>query len=335
MSRRAAAGATALALALGATAAVGEEPRPSPAPLAVGAREFLSDLPALLAGQDGWYAREGVKVVTRVNPQGRDSGPLLLDGTLDLAVLGDHWTAEALSAAAPNDPLVVLACLGGGGGRWRLMASARSGIASLEGLHGRTLGAWPRSYGYRLLDRLLREKGIRPRLVKIPMDSELAAAALEKGEADALLAWEPVPSLLEDRSAAREIFTLDGMGGGVPVYLLARKDAVRRRRPEIVAALRALARASAFVREQPDKAAASAAVRWRLPARVLAAALRREEFSVGLTCAQRAALKDALQTFRAESADKASGPARVEFDPEPVRLALGESAAPPEHACGK
>lgn len=220
----------ALALLTAGRAAFSQEAIPAPpkakTELVIGVREFLSDVPAMIADADGLYAREGASVRTIVSPQGRDNGRLIHDGALDLAILGNHIGIEALSQAPKDDPLVVLACLGGGGGRWRVMASARSGISSLEGLQGKKLGAWPRSYGYHLLERSLREKGIQPVLVKVPMDPELAAASVEKGDVDAILAWEPIPALLEERKAAREIFNLEGMGEGIPVYLVARRKSV-------------------------------------------------------------------------------------------------------------
>jgi NitT/TauT family transport system substrate-binding protein len=312
----------ALALAAAGPAFGGEPAPPRERPgLRLGIRAFLSDVPAMLADRRGYFAREGASVETILSPQGRDSGRLLASGSLDLAVLGNHIGPEALSRAPQDDPLVVLACLGGGGERWRVMSSS-SGPASLEELRGKRLGAWPSSYGYRLLDRLLREKGIRPELVRVPMAPDAAAAALEKGEVDALLAWEPIPSLLEDRMRAREIFNLSGLGEGVPVYLVARKSAVRGSPAETAGVLRALARATADVNEHPDRAAEAAAPLLDVPAPVLRKALAKSEFRLSLTCRQRKALEEA------------AGGARIEFDARPLRAALGAGGAV-EEGCGE
>ena len=333
-----------LALALGAAAAPAASQGQAPASarekkdgLVIGIREYLSDVPAMIADRDGLYAREGVKVRTILSREGKDNGRLLRDRTVDAAILGNHIGLEALAQAPKDDPLVVIACLGGGGGRWRLMASTRSGIGSLEDLRKRRLGAWPRSYGYHLLEEELRKRGIEPELVRVPMEPELAAAALEKGDVDALFAWEPIPTMLEEKKLAREVFTLEGRGEGVPVYLAARRSVVRGE-PELIAGLlRALDRATAFVNADPDEAARRVSPLLRLPAPVLAKALRRNAYGLGLTCRQRQSLRDVIRVFRERGLNDVPAGLAIEFDPAPLKAFLRArgpgSAAALEETC--
>lgn len=312
-------------------------PAKKPVELVIGIREFLSDLPAMIAAADGLYEREGVNVRTLIKPQGKDNEPLMLDGTLDLAVVGSHIGLNVLSKAGKDNPFVILACLGGGGRRWRLMASERSGISSLEGLQNKRLGIWPSSYGYHLLERHLAGKGIRYSPVRIPMKPELAVEFLEKGKVDALLAWEPIPALLEDRKLAHEIFNLEGMGAGVPVYLAARKDVVRKNPAGVALVLRTLYRATTFVRENPEQAVRRAAATLRLPPRVLKKALRNHQFRFGLTCRQRRSLAEAARLFGEMKHNKVPADVPIEFDTEPLRTFLEKRgpgpAAPFEENC--
>lgn len=294
--------------------------------IVIGIREFLSDLPAMIAAADGLYALDGTKVRTVIRKQGRDNKPMLLDGTLDLAVVGGHIGHE-IFAGGGKDSFVIIACLGGGGRRWRVMASDRSGISSLEGLKDKKLGVWPSSYGYHLLDRLLAARGIRYSSTRVPMDPEQAVEALKSGKADALLAWEPIPSMLEDRKLAHEIFTLEGLGAGVPVYLAARKTVVKNDPEGIAGVLRTLDRATAFIRANPEIAVKRAAATLRLPPRVLKKALRFHEFRLGLTCAQREALAEAASLAGGRKNGKAAAAPAIEFDTEPLRAFLQKRAA--------
>lgn len=297
--------------------------------LVIGIREFLSDLPAMIADADGLYALEGVKVRTVMQPQGKDIGPMLLDGTADLAILGNHIGVDVLAKARQTDPLVVLACLGGGGRRWRLMASEGSGVSGLEGLRGKRLGIWPSSYGYHLLELILRGKKIAPVTVKVPMDPALAVEAVRKERLDAILAWEPVPAMLEEKKLAREIFNLEGLGDGVPVYLVARRGFAAGNPGAVVKVLRALDRATSFVVDEPDKAAMRAAGRLRVPAGTLKKALANHEFRLGLTCRQRSALAEANRVFRARKHNKVPAELTVEFDTAPLREFLRTRKAGP------
>ncbi len=305
--------------------------------LVIGIREFLSDLPAMIAAADGLYALEGAKVRTVIRPQGKDNETMLLDGSLDLALVGGHIGPNLFSKTDKDSPFVILASLGGGGRRWRLMAGARSGISSLEGLKEKRIGVWPSSYGYHLLARHLAAKGIRHSIVRIPMDPEKAVKALQAGEADAILAWEPIPALLEDRKLAREIFTLEGFGAGVPVYLAARKESVRKNPEAVAGILRALDRAAAFIRKSPDEAARRGAASLHTAARILKKALRYHEFRLGLTCAQRGALADAAGLAAEYNKGEAVERGAVEFDTAPLREFLRKRgkgpAVPFEETC--
>lgn len=304
----------------------GPAPAGAKAELVIGVREFLSDLPAMIAAADGLYALEGAKVRTVIKKQGKDNKPLLLDGTLDLALVGGHIGHEIFSS--DKDSFVILASIGGGGRRWRVMAAEGSGISSLEGLKDKKIGLWPSSYGSDLLVRLLTRRGIRYSSVRVPMDPEQAIGTLKSGKVQALLAWEPIPSMLEDRKLAHEIFTLDGLGAGVPVYLAARKSVVKNDPEGIAGVLRTLDRAIALIRNNPEQAVRRAAATLRLPPRVLKKALRNHEFGLGLTCAQRDALAEAARLSEGNKGakDKARPGRAIEFYPEPLRAFLQKRA---------
>jgi ABC-type nitrate/sulfonate/bicarbonate transport system substrate-binding protein len=315
IARRPRAGLLCAALLLAAAPAMAKQ-------ITIGVREFLSDVPEVVADSAGYYSAEGLDVRTVVGRQGRDAAAMLLDGTVDAAVVGGHMGVDLSGKAAKDDPFVVAACLGGGGRRWRVMAADGSGISSLEGLRGRKIGAWPSSYGWHLLERVLKAKKIPVRMVKVPMDPGSAVEAFSSEKLDAVLAWEPVPAMLEEKKLAHGVFDLDGLGSGVPVYLVVRKSFAEGRAAELTALLRALARAAAYTRENPGKAAAMAAGAMRTAPELIAASLGRHEFGLGLTCGQRAALADALRVFREGKRNKVPAGTAVGFAPEALKAAL-------------
>lgn len=284
-----------------------------------GIRQFLSDVPAMIASSHDLYQKYGIKVHTLVKAQGQEIGSMLLKNEIDLAILGDHWTIEAMSRSSKADPLVIVACIGGGGQRWRLMASNKSGILKIEDLNNKKLGSWRRSYGHHLLENIFLKNGIRPKIIKVSMDSNSAVDEFKNQSLDAIFAWEPIPSILEDQKLAHEIFNLEGHGDGVPVYIVTRKSIVKNNLIELVAILRALNDAIHLAKENGDEAAKIASSNIHVPAKILKKALERHEFKIGLTCRQRESLYDVVRIFREKNMNKLSESIAINFDDTPLK----------------
>ena len=121
-------------------------------------REFLSDGPAMIADKLGYYADEGLNVHTIIVERGRYAAPLLLSGEAQLAILGNKWSVLAQLQDTERETEII-ADLGGGGRRWRVMARKDSGISTLTDLNDKKVGSWLDSYGYTKFSSFMKEKG--------------------------------------------------------------------------------------------------------------------------------------------------------------------------------
>jgi len=218
-------------------------------------REFLSDGPAMIADELGYYKQEGLNVRTVIVEKGEYGAPFFLSGKAQFAIFGNKWSLLSQLADAEGKAEII-ADLGGGGRRWRVMVRTNSTIASLEDLEGTKVASWHDSYGFAKFRSYLEEKHISITPVPLPgMSPEAAIATLIAGNADALFVWEPIPSLIEESAIGRHVFGMGEMGEEMSVYLHAQRDFAKDHPAETQAILRVLARAGDFIRDNPEEAA--------------------------------------------------------------------------------
>lgn len=219
-------------------------------------RQFLSDAPALIADELGYYSDEDLQVKTILVEKGKYAAPLLLSGEADLAILGNKWTILVQIEDVKNE-IEIIADLGGGGKRWRVMARKDSNISSIQDLNNKKLGSWVTSYGYAKFELFLKDQNINIIPVKLQgMSTYASSYVLNKSLVDAVFVWEPHPSVIEENELGEEVFTFEGMGNEMSVYLHARTDDFLESDPRSVfLILKALKRAQEFIEENPDEAA--------------------------------------------------------------------------------
>ena len=218
-------------------------------------RQFLSDGPAMIADELGYYAEEGLNVRTIIVEKGEYAAPIFLSGVAQLAILGNKWSLLSQLRDINNDTEII-ADLGGGGGRWRVMARKDSGITTLQDLDGKKFGSWRDSYGYTRFRSYLAEKDIS--ITSIPlrgMYPEKVAQTLAEGNVDAVLVWEPIPSLIEENNVGYQIFTMEEIGNEMSIYLHAQKDFAQNNPGAVQIIFKALERAQRFIRDNPEEAA--------------------------------------------------------------------------------
>jgi len=264
-------------------------------------REFLSDGPAMVADELSYYAQEGLGVRTVIVEKGEYASPFFLSGRAQFAILGNKWSL--LSQLTDTEGKAeIIADLGGGGKRWRVMAGASSGISALEDLEGKRVASWHDSYGFAKFRSYLKEKHISIIPVPLPgMSPDAAVATLVSGNADALLVWEPIPSLIEESSIGYEVFRMEEIGDEMSVYLHAQADFTKEHPAETQAILRALARAGRFIRDNPLEAAHiihSKRETLRASSSAIASALTNMDFAVRFDEEERKEIDYTVDIFR-------------------------------------
>lgn len=184
----------ALALAAVAAMAVGSAAA-EPLELKVGVATSTLHAPIFIGVEKGFFAENGLDVKTVMYQSGVEMINGLLSGAQDVNAMG---SIPFLSGVSNGFPLVLIGHLHGDATRAYyadnngIVASAKSGIADVAGLKGRTIGL-PRGTGAEgYLLGLLSKAGLATgdvTLVNIG-PSELSTA-LQNGDVDAISVWEP------------------------------------------------------------------------------------------------------------------------------------------------
>jgi aliphatic sulfonates family ABC transporter substrate-binding protein len=204
------------------------------------------------AVQSGLFEKEGLSVTLAQFPAGPAMLPALAAGEVDLAWMGEF---PAVTGYANGLPIEILFMERIDATNVRLVANPATGIASLNDLRGKRIGAAIGSTSHYHLLRALAQAGLKAedvRLVNLaPANMPPAYAA---GQIDAAFVWEPNVGAME-RLGAKPIASTKSLGmitGGVWV---ARKAFVTGFGPTVQRFLKAWDRA------QTDYAADPTAVR--------------------------------------------------------------------------
>ncbi|WP_158587851.1 ABC transporter substrate-binding protein [Actinomadura logoneensis] len=252
--------AVAACLALSAAGCGSSEGLEKPV-LTVGVVPVPDSAPLAIAQQRGYFKDEGLTVKIRPVKASPDATPLLLNGSLDLALLNyvSTFTAQDKGTAAFR---VVADSYRGSNGSFAVLTGTAPGVQGLAGLRGRKIAVPAvRSVTDLLLAVQLRNAGLdRDKDVTVvPVPLPNMGAALRQGTVDAVAAAEPFVTdiqaahgghLLSDLvTGPTEDFPISGWGGTAK---FAEKN------PRTVAAFqRAIARAN---RAAADRATVTRAI---------------------------------------------------------------------------
>ena len=247
------AAACALALLLVAAAAPAAEPGAAArVPLTLAVADLMYAAPVLIAESQGYFAAEGLPLKIIRCAVGRICLQHLLEGRAQFATVGD--TPIALAAYARRD-FAIIATTTKSGSELRMVARKDRNIDKAADLRGKRIGIIQGTTSHYFVDTFLRFHGLKAADVTlVPLEAGAAAASLLRGDVDAAGLFEPW-----GRDAARQLgdlgrvlpsprfFTLlfnlvsAGPQAGVSV-----DDAVR--------LLRAVQRADALIRDEPERA---------------------------------------------------------------------------------
>ena len=283
----------AAAVAAAAIAAAALLLRPGrPRPVRLAYQNRIGDAVCIVAVEKGFFRDEALDVQAFRFSNGPACAEAMYAGAADVGTMGDATAVIAVSrnqVEAPNaryrdrrPRFRIIAAHGRGEHRHRLMVQADSPLRTPADLPGKTVAVKKGTSTYGgFLAFLAAAKLDAARLRIIDMKPSEMPAALAAGSVDAFVASEPTPSLAEVRGA-RQLATLGGLGNSYPVLLLARDDFLRTRPDEARRLLRALHRAEAFIRRNPDAAAAILANVTGLPPDVTRRAMQRHAYHVAL-----------------------------------------------------
>ncbi|MEW6594769.1 MAG: ABC transporter substrate-binding protein [Thermodesulfobacteriota bacterium] len=222
-------------------------------PLRFAYQNRVGDAVPIVAVSRNFFAAEGLEVKALQFNNGPACAEALVTGGVDLATMGD---TAAVLALARDSTLRILGSHGAGEKRHRIVVPQHSPLRSVADLKGRRIGIKKGTSTHGGFLALLAAQGITPgELTMTDLDPALMPDALAAGSLDAFAASEPTPSLAEMKGG-RELADLGGLGNNYPLLLLAKDSLLRKRDAELHRFFRALARAEAFIRQEPAAAAA-------------------------------------------------------------------------------
>lgn len=213
----------------------------------------LTPLNVIFVNQ-GYAAKWGLKVKTNLFKTGTESRDALLAGAIDAGELGVTPTLTAL-ARDPKD-IVVIGVSQFGGGTYRVVVPVNSPAHSMKDLLHKKIAIRVGSGNYTAFLMWAKQQGydINTDFKIVNMGDTDAMAALQSGSVDAVAYWEPIPAILVSKGIAREIFNFSGYVYN-PVYLVARRDWIKKNPGAAAKLMAAWMQAQDFVRFHTKEAA--------------------------------------------------------------------------------
>jgi len=200
--------------------------------------------------------------------------------------VADMGDTTAVILASRGAPYSIIASIGAGEHRHRLMVQPDSPLRSASDLVGRRIGVKKGTSTYGGLLAFLAANSIALEDVKIvDLQPPEMVEAMLAGSVDAFVASEPTPSIAEVRGA-RQLATMGGLGNVYPLVVMARSDVLDAREDDIRKLLRALHRAERFIAEKPDETAELLGRVVGLDRDVVARAMARHSYRLGLDAAR-------------------------------------------------
>ncbi len=221
-------------------------------PLVLSVSRTPLSLPIYVADAQGYFAAEGLEVKLQECLGGHRCLGDVMNGRADVATAGD--TAMMFRAFESADFYLIATFVT----TWDDLKLVTRKPADIKGpgqLAGKTVGVVKGSSSQYFLDSYLLLHGVDPQTVKVvAMQPEQASTLLQSGQVDAVSVWEPFGY------QARQLFK-DGVSvlPNEGVYnlawnLVAHRKVIKARDAELIALLRAVRRASDFIRKEPAKA---------------------------------------------------------------------------------
>ena len=245
--------AWALALMLIAGVAPAAEPSPaSRAPLTLAVADLLYSSPVLIAESQGYFAAEGLPLKIIRCAVGRICLQHLLEGRAQFATVGD--TPIAL-ASFTHSQFTIIASTTTSGSEMRMVARKDRAIASAADLKGRRIGFIQGTTSHYFVDTFLRFHSLKTADVTlVPLEATVVAAALVRGDVDAAGLFEPW-----GRDAVRQLGDLGRVLPNPRFFTL--KFNLVSAGPQVGVSvddearlLRAVQRAEALIRSEPERA---------------------------------------------------------------------------------
>lgn len=256
--------------------------------------------PLWIAKEKGWLEQElssaGLgKVEWSVMRDGPVQNEAFAAGQIDVALMGD--TPAIVGRSAGLDTRII-SIASFSPSSLAIVVPPSSSIQSPADLKGKKVGVTKGSFAHHLLALALQQASLTLDDIKfINMAAPDINTAIQTGEIDAGVTWEPYITQLVSKKAARVL--IDGTGIKRGDEVIVARNAFASANPKVIQAiLRVYQRGAVFIRERPDEAARIVAGAVNLSADEVAGTLAKSDYTPGLRPADLAEFAKSEQFLR-------------------------------------
>lgn len=222
--------------------------------LSLGVPRSPLSLPLFIAESEGMFEDAGLRVNIAECPTGQRCMKMVLEGTADVATVGD--TPIVFNSFGSSD-FVVIGTIASAPGDLKLIVRRDSGISSPAGLAGHKIGIVSGSTSQYFLDSFLLTHGIDPALVTtLPMQPDAMLDALQSRRVDGVSVWEPYGYRITGAMRSGVLLLPSEGIYSVTFNLVAHRRMVGGRDADLSRLLRAVEQAERFIQAQPERAKA-------------------------------------------------------------------------------
>lgn len=163
----------------------------------------LAYVPLYVAKEKGFFKEEGVDVEFVKIEIAPDMIQSIIGGSTDAGTPGSF---ALITFIAKGAPVSAVAYYGYGGDRIALAAHKDSGINKITDLYGKKLAVQTGTIGAQMWGNMVKAEGLDASKIDVKNIRNLdLPAALAAGSVDALITWEPNPTVLEHRGLVKVI----------------------------------------------------------------------------------------------------------------------------------
>jgi NitT/TauT family transport system substrate-binding protein len=166
----------------------------------IASTEYAGTCPILVAAQKGYFEEEGLSVTIQPYTTGKDALDATLRGQADL---GTSAELPIVFAVMNAQPVAVIATMFMSEKDYGIVGRRDRGVVTPSGLKGTRIGVTLNTSGHFVLDAFLNRHMLSTSDVETrDLKPEELAAAMARGDIDAVSAWEPFLHELEEQLGA-------------------------------------------------------------------------------------------------------------------------------------
>lgn len=214
--------------------------------------EYAGSCPILVARRRGYFEDEGLSVAIQSYTTGKDALDAALRGQADLGTCAE---SPIVFAVMNGQPVAVIATLFVAERDYGIVGRRDRGIVTPSDLKGMRIGVTLNTAGHFVLDAFLNRYKLSTSDVEVrDLKPEEFAAAMARGDIDAVSTWEPfLRALREQLGANASAFSVEDVYDSL-FNISGTQDYVAKHPKTIEKVLRALIRGSQYCERAPDAA---------------------------------------------------------------------------------